>query len=196
MKSKIVYVGGKSFGVVNSKNFYVAQVQSSNEGIELQFEFPIPAFGIGENSKIESTSLNLTREEAEEIAAVLQSYLHHPKIQNQPFKWVTFREMPLIEEKEILEKLIWKWQWGGVPISVENSSDLHIASVTCIVVYTKPITIDNEIISNEKREEKFRVQLNISPSESKHITFNGLPKGINISSITVLQGNGYKIKSE
>lgn len=136
MKSKIVYKEDKTYGIHSSGELYAGEIASDrNENVELKFKFPALAKGVGENSKILSMTLTFTIEEAEEICAVLHSFLSDPKDKNRKKRWISFREMPKIYDKKTLEKINVEFgeKLSRTDINIVNNSIQHISSVKCVI---------------------------------------------------------------
>lgn len=200
MRAYIVYFIDKCYGFGEREEFYIAQVKSGWEGIELRFDFPRRVSSVSGNGLISSTSLYFTRQEAEEVVAVLNSFLHHPTKKDFEEKWISFRGMPQIRDENTLNKIVleWKKEEKCPEISVINESELHISTIGCSIVYSKSgqLNYDTMKYDIETHELHKEVQLNIAPNESKTFKFDSLANDSKVSSITITKGNGYKIESK
>ena len=116
MRTQINYTNDKTYGMESSEELYMATIfERFNKDIGIVFNFPRPAKGMNEKSEIDRVEIMFTRDEAEEIIAVLQSYLHHPKNKDSEEGWVTFRNMPRIYKQEVLEQIDCSWTEGFYP---------------------------------------------------------------------------------
>jgi len=140
------------------------------------------------------------RQEAEEVVAALNSFLHHPTKKDFEEKWISFRGMPQIRDENILDQIELEWdEIENCPyISVKNLSELHISTIFCLIIYSNDgkLNYDTLKYDREIHEVQNEVQLNLAPSESGTFKFDNLPYGSRISSIKVIKGNGYKIESK
>lgn len=198
MKAKVKYTNKGVFGIGKSQQFYVAQVKSEYDGVQLTFNFPTRADDQRGYSTISDASLHLTRKEAEEILAALTSLLNHPNNRGNSETWVTFRGMPLIADKTALSELIFDWnkEKDFPKVKVTNLSKFHISEVICSVTQLAREVYREETHRFEYESQKLesKIILNLAPSESVDVYFDDLPTASKIESIEVRKANGYRIR--
>ena len=196
MKVEVKYDSKGVYGIEQSQQFYVAQAKSDNDGLQLVFNFPTRACDKSGYLSISNASLHLTKTEAEELLAVLASFLNHPNNQGKTETWVTFREMPLIQEKSVLEELefIWNKDEDFPKVKVTNLSKFHISEVTCSVTHLARET-NRKTLRYEYESQKIesKIVLSLAPKESIDFYFSNLPETSKIENIEVKKGNGHKI---
>ncbi len=196
MKIKVKYESKGVYGIEQSQQFYVAQVKSDNDDLQLIFNFPTRACDKSGYLTISNASLHLTRIETEEILAALNSFLNHPNNRGNTETWVAFRDMPLIQDKIVLGELEFDWdkEKDFPKVKVTNLSKFHISEATCSVTHLARETNRRTLrYEYESKKIESKIVLNLAPSESINFYFNNLPETSKVENIEVKRGNGYKI---
>lgn len=139
MEFTCIYKSGTKFGTGQTTTNYVASVTSLDESVVVAFDFRNPPQGKSHpgvsDAAVKSLTINLSANEALQLAASIIAQAHHPSIHDSCARWIPPEFMPVLTKNRWSRKLKVNHRHWNNEVRFVNESKFHIGRVELQVGY-------------------------------------------------------------